>query len=119
MILAPIFTSFCRNEVSDQCLTASGKATVRMKLKSNLVVAEPHARQPSPHNRVLAFLDVLLGHAALIVEGDHALGSNGAGAFVPTRKGRPAPPRSACLMGKSLWNCIPGGFSKAAGSRNA
>ena len=70
MIPAPIFTSFCRNEASDQCLIASSKARVRMKLKSKLVVAEPHARQPGPHNRVLALLDVLLGRAALIVEGD-------------------------------------------------
>jgi len=45
-----------------------------MKLKSNLVVAEPHVRQPGPHTRVLAFLDVLLGRAALIVEGDDTIG---------------------------------------------
>ncbi len=49
----------------------------RVKLKSNLVVAEPHARQPGPHNRVLAFLDVLLGRAALIVEGDDTIGRPG------------------------------------------
>ena len=49
----------------------------RMKVKSNLVVAEPPARQSGPHNRVLAFLDVLLRRAALIVDGDHAPGRSG------------------------------------------
>ena len=49
----------------------------RMKLKSNLVVAEPHARHPGPHNCVLAFPDVLLGRAALIVEGDDTIGRPG------------------------------------------
>ena len=39
-----------------------------VKLEPNLVVAELAARQPRPLDRVLAFLDVLLRFAALIVE---------------------------------------------------
>ena len=45
-----------------------------MKLKPNFVVAELAARQPRPLDGVLAFLDVLLRLAALIVEGHHRLG---------------------------------------------
>lgn len=41
-----------------------------MKLKSDLVVAEPFAGCPRPVDRVFAHLDVLLGCAALIVEAD-------------------------------------------------
>jgi len=48
-----------------------------MKLKPHSVVLEFPARQPGPHNRVLAFLDVLLGRAALIVEGDDTIGRSG------------------------------------------
>ncbi len=48
-----------------------------MKLKPDGVVAEPAARQPRPFDRVLAFLDVLLRLASLIVEGDHPLGCTG------------------------------------------
>ena len=40
-----------------------------VKLEPNLVVAELAARQPRPFDRVLAFLDVLLRFASLIVEG--------------------------------------------------
>ena len=42
-----------------------------VKLEPDGIVAEPAARQPRPFDRVLAFLDVLLRFAALIVEGDH------------------------------------------------
>ena len=81
----------------------------RMKLKSNLVLRHALAGQPGPVDRLLAFLDVLLHRAALIVEpndpvrlhrqvgGDEAdagkqlawmpldLGNNTAG-FVPGRR---------------------------------
>jgi len=40
-----------------------------MKLEPDGVVAELAARQPGPFDRVLAFLDVLLRFAPLIVEG--------------------------------------------------
>lgn len=50
-----------------------------MKLEPDLVVAELLARQARPANRVLAFLDVLPGGTALIVERDHALGGSGSG----------------------------------------
>ena len=63
---------------------ASGVAKVRwevrevigecVKLKPNLVVAELLAGKPRPVDRVLAFLDVLLRFAALIVEGRHPIG---------------------------------------------
>jgi hypothetical protein len=45
-----------------------------MELKSNRVGSESAARQPGPLDRVLAFLDVLLARAALVIEGDDALG---------------------------------------------
>jgi len=45
-----------------------------VKLEANLVVAELAARQPRPFDSVLAFLDVLLRFASLIVEGHHPLG---------------------------------------------
>ena len=48
-----------------------------MKLEPDGIVAEPAARQPHPFDLVLAFLDVLLRFAALIVEGDHPLGWSG------------------------------------------
>ena len=48
-----------------------------VKLEPNLVVAELAARQPRPFDRVLAFLDVLLRFAPLIVEGHHSLGGAG------------------------------------------
>ena len=41
-----------------------------MKLQPHLVLRHTLAGQSSPINRVLAFLDVLLGGAALIVEAD-------------------------------------------------
>ncbi len=44
-----------------------------MKLKPDGVVAELVARQPRPFDRVLAFLDVLLRFAPLIVEPCHPL----------------------------------------------
>ena len=37
-------------------------------------MVEPAARQPGPLDGILAFLDVLFRRAALIVEGDDALG---------------------------------------------
>ena len=45
-----------------------------VKLEPNLVVAELAARQSRPFDRVLAFLDVLLRFAPLVVEGHHPLG---------------------------------------------
>ena len=45
-----------------------------MKLKPNLVVAEAMAGQTGPVDRVLAFLDPLLRRAALVIEGDDAVG---------------------------------------------
>ena len=42
----------------------------RMKLKPDLIVTEPLAGQSGPGDGVLAFLDVLFGCAALIVEAD-------------------------------------------------
>ena len=45
-----------------------------VKLEPDGVVAELAARQPRPVDRVLAFLDVLLGFAPLIVESNHPLG---------------------------------------------
>lgn len=41
-----------------------------MKLKPDLIVAEPLAGKPCPVDRVFAFLDVLFGCGALIVEAD-------------------------------------------------
>src|SRR5271170_1155793 len=45
-----------------------------MELEAYRVGRESSARQPRPLDRVLAFLDVLLARAALVVEGDDALG---------------------------------------------
>ena len=45
-----------------------------VKLEPNGIVAELAARQSRPLDRVLAFLDVLLRLAPLIVEGHHPLG---------------------------------------------
>ena len=45
-----------------------------MKLEAHLVVAELAAGQPGPFDRVLAFLNVLLRFAPLIVESNHSLG---------------------------------------------
>ena len=39
-----------------------------MQLKPDLIVTEPLARQTGPSDGVLAFLDMLLGGAALVVE---------------------------------------------------
>ena len=41
-----------------------------MKLKSDLIIAEPFAGEPRPVDRVFAFLDVLFRCSALIVEPD-------------------------------------------------
>jgi len=41
-----------------------------MKLKPNLFLRHPLAGQPGPIDRLLAFLDVLLGGASLVVELD-------------------------------------------------
>src|SRR5262249_32633090 len=46
----------------------------RMKLQAHRVGGERPARQPRPLDRTLAFLDPLLSRAALVVEGDDALG---------------------------------------------
>jgi hypothetical protein len=77
-------TSFSRSVVSDQCSTSAGRASVRrklawligegVKLKPYRVVAEGVAGQPRPADRVFAFLDVLLGPTAAVVELDHPLG---------------------------------------------
>ncbi len=45
-----------------------------MKLEPDGVVAELAARQSDPLDGVLAFLDVLLRFASMIVEGHHPLG---------------------------------------------
>jgi hypothetical protein len=45
-----------------------------MQLKAHRVGGEGAARQAGPLDRVLAFLDVLLAGAALVIEGDDALG---------------------------------------------
>jgi hypothetical protein len=47
------------------------------KLKPNGIGSERLARQPRPLDRAPAFLDPLLGRAALIVEGDNPLGRAG------------------------------------------
>jgi hypothetical protein len=41
-----------------------------MELQADLVLRHPIARQPCPVDRLLAFLDVLLGRSTLIVEPD-------------------------------------------------
>ncbi len=48
-----------------------------MKLEPNGIVAELAARQPRPFDGVLAFLDVLLRFASLILEPCHPLGGTG------------------------------------------
>ena len=48
-----------------------------VKLEPNGIVAELAARQPRPLDRILAFLDVLLRFASLIVEPCHPLGGTG------------------------------------------
>ncbi len=48
-----------------------------VKLQPDGVVAELAALQPRPFDRVLAFLDVLLRFAPLIVEPCHPLGGTG------------------------------------------
>jgi hypothetical protein len=45
-----------------------------MELKANRVGSEGAARQPRPLDRTLAFFDALLRRAALVVEGDDAVG---------------------------------------------
>jgi hypothetical protein len=45
-----------------------------VELKAHRVGGEGAARQTGPLDRVLAFLDVLLAGAALVIEGDDALG---------------------------------------------
>jgi hypothetical protein len=45
-----------------------------MKLQTHCVGGERSARQPRPLDRTLAFLDPLLGRAALVVEGDDPFG---------------------------------------------
>src|SRR3954471_20762593 len=45
-----------------------------VELKAYRVGGEGAARQAGPFDRVLAFLDVLLAGAALVIEGDDALG---------------------------------------------
>jgi hypothetical protein len=45
-----------------------------MKLKAYGIRGEGSARQPCPLDRALALLDVLLASAAVVVEGDDALG---------------------------------------------
>ena len=44
-----------------------------MQLQPHLIVVEPLARQPRPAESILAFLDVLLSGAALIVELHHPI----------------------------------------------
>lgn len=44
-----------------------------MKLQPHGVWREPRAGAPRPHQRVLSFLDVLLGRAAVVIEGQHPL----------------------------------------------
>ncbi len=46
----------------------------RVQLQPHSVGGEPHAGQPRPGNRGLAFLDVQIHRAALVVEGVHPLG---------------------------------------------
>jgi hypothetical protein len=48
-----------------------------VQLQPHLVVAEPFARQPGPAEGVIAFLDMLLGGAALVIEPHHPLGLHG------------------------------------------
>ena len=45
-----------------------------MQLQPHLVVVEPAARQPRPVEGVFAFLDVLLGGAAPVIEAHHPVG---------------------------------------------
>jgi len=74
----------------------------RVKLTPPGIGGERPARQPRPSDRTLAFIDRLLRHAALIVEGDNPLGRSAhvrhdeadAGiklAWVPLDLGGPAP----------------------------
>ena len=46
----------------------------RVELEADGICGEGAARQPCPLDRALAFLDPLLRRAALVVEGDDALG---------------------------------------------
>ena len=46
----------------------------RVQLQPDLVIVEPLARQPRPVEGVLAFLDMLLGGAALVIEPHHPVG---------------------------------------------
>ena len=48
-----------------------------MELEANLFLRHRPARQPCPLERHLTFLDVLLGGAALIVEGEELLRCEG------------------------------------------
>ena len=48
-----------------------------MQLQPHFVVAELLARQPRPAKGILAFLDVLLGGAALIIEPHHPIRLHG------------------------------------------
>ena len=57
-----------------------------MELEPHRVRLERRARKPRPLDRVLAFLDPLLGRAAPVVEGDDALGwlaGKGVAALIP------------------------------------
>ncbi len=45
----------------------------RVELQPHLVVAEPPAEQPCPAKGIFAFLDVLLGGAALVLERQHPI----------------------------------------------
>ena len=64
----PVLDRFRRCQCSQEVAKIVGE---RMKLKPNGVGRERPARQPRPADRTLAFLDPLLGRAALIVECDN------------------------------------------------
>ena len=64
----PVDHCLGRIEAAQECGQVVGQ---RMQLQPHLIIAKPLARQPCPVEGILAFLDVLLGGAALVVETHH------------------------------------------------
>ncbi len=78
MTNAPGLRPLLRSLRQSQCPHEVGQIIGQgMKLEPDGVVAELAARQLGPLDGVLAFLDVLLRFASLIVEGHHSLGGAG------------------------------------------
>ncbi len=67
----PVFDRLWRRQCAQEVAEIVGE---RMELQAHCVGGERPALQPRPLDRTLAFLDPLLGGAALVLEGDDALG---------------------------------------------